>query len=120
VKWRIWYADGRSVSSDDCAPSDAPGYGVQAIAQPDRTPGTGNVGHVVLSGHDWYYWRTDSEEWAGCDGNSIFDLILHREPITGVCQGRRIPTERYNEILHLAAEMGLPRKSGFRPTGERA
>ncbi len=116
--WRIWYSDGTTVSSEDCAPAAVPGYGVQAIAQADQTPGTGNVGHLVLAGHDWYYWRTDSEEWAGGDQAGLFDLILHREPIVGICQGRRIPIVRYNQILKEASEVGLPAKSGFR-RGER-
>lgn len=122
--WMLWYADGSTVSSEDCAPADVPGYGVEVIAQPDRTPGTGNVGYLVLAGYDWYYWRTDSKEWAGAAGDtSIWDLILHREPIVGICQGRRVQPELYQGFLDEAQAWadaaGLPRKSGFNPV-ERA
>lgn len=112
------------VSGDDCAPADVPGYGLQCIAQPDHTPGIGNVGYLVLAGYDWYAWHVEAEEWFGMNGDgSLFDQILHREPITGICQGRRLPRTRYDAVLALAkawaAEQGLPEKSGYRP-GERA
>lgn len=120
MAWRIWYADGSTYGSDDGPPERAPGYGVQAFAQPDRTPGVGNVGYLVLAGYDWYFWRLDSHEWAGVAGDpAIFDLILHREPITGICAGRAMPRARYHEILAAAqawAEaQSLPRKSGRAP-----
>jgi hypothetical protein len=122
--WRIWYSDGTTVSGQGAPPDDVPGYGVEAIAQPDPTPGVGNVGYRRLGGFDWYYWRVDDQEWAGAMGDaSIWDLILHREPIACVCQGRRISDVRYKAILDEAAEwarqMGLPAKSGVRPGVEQ-
>ena len=122
--WRVYYANGSTVDSTQCAPADVPGYGAEVIAQPDPTPGVGNVGYVVLAGYDWYYWRTDDEEWAGAAGDSsIWDLILHREPIIGICQGRRMSRERYHRLLHEAAEwakaQGLPVKSALQ-VGEMA
>lgn len=111
---RLWYGDG---STYDGPPELAPGWGLQVIGQPDRTQGTGNVGYLLLHGYDWYFWRTDTQEWMGCAGNtSILDLILAREPIVGICQGRLMPRSRYDAIVAEARawadEMGLPRKSG--------
>ncbi len=118
--WCLWYADGSTVDSTNCDPVCVPGYGVQVIGQPDRTPGSGNVGYTTLRGYDWFYWRLDSQEWLGCMGDaSIWDLILHREPIVGVCQGRRLPDTRFAVIRAAAEEwarqMNLPAKSAFRP-----
>lgn len=122
--WRIYYGDGSTYSSEDGSPENAPGFGVQAIAHPDWTQGVGNVGYLVLAGYDWYAWQLEAEEWFGMNGEgSLFDQILHREPIVGICQGRRIPRARYDSILgeaHAWAEaQSLPAKSGFR-SDERA
>jgi len=122
--WRIWYADGSTYSGEGLPPDDVPGYGVEAFAQPDPTPGVGNVGYLLLAGYDWYYWRTDDKEWAGATGDtSIWDLILHREPIVCICQGRRMSRARYHRLLDEAAKwaktQGLPVKSAFQ-VGERA
>ena len=124
IAWRIFYTDGMIFDSGQGRPADAPGYGVEVIVQPDPTPGIGNVSYVCLAGYDWYYWRTDDEEWAGAAGDaSIWDLILHREPIVGICQGRRVSRERYHRLLDEAAEwakaQGLPTKNTFQ-VGERA
>jgi hypothetical protein len=118
--WRIWYADGSTVDSTQSAPAGVPGHGLEVIVQPDSTPGIGNVGYVRLAGFDWYYWRSDDEEWGGAMGDpAIFDLILHREPIVGICQGRRISRARFEAIKAEAANwaeaQGLPVKSARRP-----
>lgn len=115
--WCIFYADGSTVTSEDCAPQDVPGFGVQAIAQPDPTNGTGNVGYVVLSGHEWYYWHTEAQEWLMAENDrSLLDLKRLRRPIVGESSGERIPRARYERILALAGEWAetqeLPRKSG--------
>lgn len=122
--WCIWYADGSMVDSTQCKPADVPGYGVEVIAHPDPTEGVGNVGYVLLAGYDWYYWRTDDEEWGGAAGDSsMWELILHREPIVGVCQGRRLSLKRYHHLLDEAEKWakahGLPAKSALK-VGERA
>ena len=74
----------------------------------------------MLAGYDFYFWRLDTEEWAGVAGDAaMWDLILHREPITGVCAGRLMPRARYEAILAQAqawaADRGLPRKSALAP-----
>lgn len=122
--WRIFYADGSTFDSAQGAPEDTPGHGVEVIVQPDPTPGVGNVGYICLAGYDWYAWHTVDKEWFGVAGDtSIWDLILHREPIVGICMGRRVSRARYHELLGEAAawakEQGLPAKSALQ-VGERA
>ena len=118
-RWRIWYADNSTISSDECEPQDVPGYGLEVIGQPDRTLGTGNVGYLVLAGYDYYFWHLEAKEWAGARSEAaMWDLILHRQPIIGICAGRlMLPRSRYDALLAQArlwaAEMGLPAKSGF-------
>lgn len=119
--WCIWYADGSTVSSDESEPQDVLGYGLEVIAQPDRTLGTGNVGYLVLAGYDYYYWHLEAQEWGAARSEAaMWDLILHRQPITGICAGRlMLPKSRYETLLEKAhawaAEMGFPPKSGFQP-----
>ena len=120
--WRLWYADGSTVSSDECEPQDVLGYALEVVAQPDPTPGTGNVGYQTITGN-FVYFRTDCDLWIAAELESdVMELILAREPIVGVCRGRRLPDARFRAILAEAQEwaeaQGLPTKSGFRP-GER-
>lgn len=120
MAWRLWYSDGSAVGSESRAPEEVPGFGLIAIAQPDRTPGTGNVGYLVVAGYDWYAWHTGDLEWFGVAGDtSIWDHILHREPIVGICQGRRVSRARYEALLAeariWAEAQRLPVKSGRRP-----
>lgn len=119
-KWCIWYADGSTITSNDCAPQEVPGFGVQAIAQPDRRLGVGNVGYTVLAGTDWYYWHIEAGEWLTAENDrSLLDLRRLRRPITAESSGERIPRARYDAILAEAAAwaeaQGLPPKSGFQP-----
>jgi len=119
VKWKIWHADGSTFSNLDGGPEDAPSYGVQVIAQRDGDPGASNVGRVLLHLHDWYYYRTDTEEWCGGDLLGLLDQLLSRSPIIAVCQGRLIPKARFNEIYQAAkADPDFPPKSAGK-RGER-
>lgn len=118
--WQIWYSDGSVVSSEDCAPADVPGFSVEAIAQPDHTLGTGNVGYTVLAGFEWYYWHTEALEWLAAENDrSLLDLLRLRRPVVGIASGERIPRARYDAILAearaWAQDKVLPRKSGFQP-----
>lgn len=97
--FRIFYGDGATFTG---SPEDAPAHDVQAIVQPDQRKGTGNVGTVVLSGWDWYYWREDLGEWWGSDLHGLLDQLLSRQPVNHVCQGRHCPSDRYREIINAA------------------
>lgn len=111
-RWRIYYGDGSTFDSEAGGPEDAPAYDVQTIVQADNTPEPANVGRQVLRLHDWYYWRVDEGVWVGGDLMGIIDLLLAREPIIALCQGRRIPVVRYNAIVARAmSDPDFPRKS---------
>lgn len=112
MNWKIYYGDGSTFSSDDGLPNDAPSYNVQVIVQPDKTNGGGNVGRQTMHLHDWYYWRTDVQDWYGGDLHGLLDLLLSRAPITAICQGRVIPTNQFQIILKRAkTDLGFPNKS---------
>lgn len=125
--WRIWYADGGIVSSEDCRPEDIPperGYGAIAIAKPDmralHEPGAMGQPWLILSRQNYFYWRTDDGDWFGADGiTSMIDLILANEPIGRVLQGRMMPYARYfslmDEATAWAAARGLPAKTSLSP-----
>lgn len=53
VRWRVWYDDGSSVSSEDVAPEDAPLDGVVAIGEEDD------------EGKKQIYWGQDYYQWTG-------------------------------------------------------
>jgi len=112
MQWRIYYGDGSTYSSNDGSPQSASPYDVQAIVQPDKEAGCANVGRLCLRLHDWYYYRTDEELWYGGDLVGILDLLLGREPIIALCQGRMMPTNRFNEIVKIAmSDPDFPQKS---------
>ena len=111
--WRIYYGDG---STFEGRPEDAPAYDVQAIVQPDRRKGPGNVGSVVLHAWDWYYWREDLGEWWGSDLHGLLDQLLSRQPVRHVCQGRHCPSDRYVEIVAEARKTAELRRGN--PAGQ--
>lgn len=111
MEWKIYYSDG-TYSSDQGPPESVSPYDVQVIVQPDNNQSVGNVGCLLLRLHDWYYYRTDSKEWAGGDLHGILDLFMAREPIVALCQGRRIPVNQFNAIYERAKDdPDFPRKS---------
>lgn len=64
MRWKIWYDDGTTFSSDDGPAEIAPMDGVQAVVQ---WQDNGNVD--VLEGHEYYWWTGDC--WAHGRLNSL-------------------------------------------------
>ncbi len=109
-RWRLYYADGTIFSSDDGLPGDAPAFGVQCAVQPDP-----EVGRLCLNGWDWYYYHHGHREWWGSDLHGLLDHLLHRTPITAICQGRNVHNTDYRRIMKRAQQdPDFPRKSGVR------
>lgn len=95
LRWRIYYDDGPTFSSEDGDPVDAPAYGVICIVACDPA-----VNRIILNGWDWYYY--DGQEWWGGDIYGLLDRLCHRIPTFAVCQGRTVRNEDYGRIMGLA------------------
>lgn len=56
MRWKAWLDNGKTYSSDDCAPNDIPSDGVLVIVEKkrDRTI-------TVHEGRDYYFWN--GENW---------------------------------------------------------
>lgn len=112
MDWKIYYGDRSTFSSEQGDPEDAPAYNVQVIIQKDNEKGCGNIGTLHLRLHDWYYYRISENMWYGGDLHGILDLILSREPIIAICQGRMLPKCDYKEIEKAAMnDSDFPAKS---------
>ena len=92
MTWKIYYADGSTFSSEDGRPEDAPGHGVLAIADKNAA----NTVHMF----DWYYWRTDVEEWWGSNVHGVLYQFCKYPDITrAIKQGELVQTPQYNEVV---------------------
>lgn len=107
VKWRIYYGDGLTYSSEDGLINGSYPFNVQAVVQADE-----DVGRQILNGFDWYIYK--SGRWYGIlDIPSLLDQAVHDlEQITIIRMGRMIPSKQYQGIMRRAREDGdFPEKS---------
>lgn len=71
MKWKIYYGDGSTFSSNDGSPGEAPITNVQVIVQPGKASGR--------------YWQTQSDyyvfwydRWVGTDVAGVLDFLAYR------------------------------------------
>lgn len=100
MRWRIYYGDGTTFSSEDGKPELAPALDVQAIVQPERDEY--GVGRHVLNGRDYYVWLgAEHQDWDTVDLFGLYDY-LQRPGWKRVLFGRSIPTATFREIMQRA------------------
>ena len=108
MRWRIYYGDGTTFSSEDGLPFDAPTSNVQAILQSDIN---GPKGWILirteLTGEGYYCWRDDGYGWDNHDQSGFFDYLFNYRGPKMVIFGRTIPTEEYRAIVSRAITEGL-------------
>jgi len=63
--WEVWFADGRVVTSDDCAPAALPRERVVIILQPGAHERTGWKDQLLTVNH--VFFRTDLDCWTEHD-----------------------------------------------------
>ena len=114
MKWRIYYGDGSTFSSEDGAPHEIPpekrhDVMVCAVANIDHT------GRDCWNQSDFYIHHAEIG-WTPVDWTGLLDQMLHNTHlVTAVLQGRVTSDQRFQEILQRAkTEQGLPRKSADR------
>jgi hypothetical protein len=92
ARWAVYYADGSRWTDLDGECPEAPGWGVQCIAEHDP-----DVGRTITHRRD-YYLRVDGE-WTGVDLCGLLDNLV----ALGVLKvGRTIRTSRHREIYQSA------------------
>jgi len=92
ARWRIYYDDGSTFSSDDGLPEDAPGYGVLAIEQ-DRE-------NTVLCSQDFYLFRNDYGCWIEVHIEGLIDhLVTSAHHVRAVKAGRTVPLSVFKSVL---------------------
>ncbi len=107
LRWRIYYADGSTYSSDDGSANGAPTYGVQAVCQPCP-----DVGLETLHAFDYYTYMY--KRWLGFTGrDALVDHVATYAPaIKALVVGRQIPREQYQAVMRVALhDPDFPRKS---------
>jgi hypothetical protein len=90
--------------SDDGPPESVPPVNVQIIAQ-----ATIKEGRVLISGHDFYWWDSDTDQWMGGDQFGLYDHLMRH---SGVKFARSMRTADFETLFQRAvADPDLPRKS---------
>jgi hypothetical protein len=108
--WIIYYDDGRSFTSDDGPPEQAPKDGVQVVALKDIA-----VGKILWHGYDYYCWHKEGCWIPHTETGMKFYLSKADEPGI-VINGYWIPPQRWTAIYNAAVEDSrLPFKTGIDP-----
>lgn len=117
--WRIYYADGTTFDSYEGAPDESPDKGVICVVQPDKAPGSYNVGRDTQNEKDWFLCYDN--QWLAVStpgmkmhikSNRLFNLQAARE-------GMMLPFVEYRKIMDKAlADMDFPRPAGKRAAKE--
>lgn len=119
--WKLYYDDRTTCSSNDGSWTDAPPWGVMAVAYVDDV-----VGYERDTGD--FYIMPESQPWA-CDAWGLMDYLLVRgalapnQPLTdltadelvaaGVKFGRSVRHDEWREIISwINSDPELPHKSG--------
>ena len=106
MKWKIFYPDGASYSSDDGDPALAPKRGVQAIAVTDSM-----IGRRIERSENFYIWTPANGGWRGADKFGLFDYLI--DPgYKIVLFGRTLSEDEYRKIWdRVSNDSDLPPRS---------
>ena len=106
IKWQIYYDDGSTFSDEDGLPAEAPGHGIQIIAEADPV-----VGLQLQSGKD--FWIRRNDRWIGVD---LVGLLDHLVSTGHVKQGRMLTNAEFSAVQTRAlSDRRLARKSARHP-----
>ena len=90
-KWKIWYDDGTTYSSDDGLPEDAPVDGVQAILQ--WLP---YDNYDIIPPNDYFWWLED--RWVSGSVSGLERCLRKRSQVI-LLFGRWAGSKLYYKIL---------------------
>lgn len=115
-KWKIFYSDESTFSSEEGSPLEAPSFGILVIVQSDSGE-VDSVGREVLNRWDWYFYEPTRGEWWGCDLQGLLDRLLHNLPTVAVKQGRSVHNSLYKKVVNKATkDPDFPIRSGSKFT----
>lgn len=107
MRWRIYYADGSTFSSEDGGPEEAPTRGVIVIASEAANERGFTLQHGGPHAKDYYLWREDADGWCLADMGGLWDYLLSRNGWKVVLSGETIRTEEYLRIVGVASSEGV-------------
>jgi hypothetical protein len=93
VKWKIFYDDGTTVSSDSSKPEEAPVDGILAIVEKK-----GNNTIMVHQNNEYYYWT--GENWISGGLNSLERWL--RKELPNLKYGRWTKESVWRQVLEEA------------------
>ena len=103
-RWRIWYADGSTFTSEDGDPADAPGAHVVVVAQtsPARDHAYTMSGQSLntVHGYDWYIYSQGS--WFATNLMGLCQYLLDPGPKV-IKMGRWVPPDVFDWAMSEAA-----------------
>jgi hypothetical protein len=82
-RWKLWYEDGSTFSSDQGEPNDSPVSGLLAVGQP------GVDYKDVVWNENFYIYRRDHGYWSGHDVFGLVDQVTHFAPVIGCVRAGR-------------------------------
>lgn len=108
MKFKVYYSNGTTCSSDEYTPETLPARDVQVIVQDDP-----DVGWATTHTRDYYLWRDG--RWVGADIFGLWDY-LSRPGWKRVLFGRTLLRDEFNEVYQRAkADKNFASKHGFLP-----
>lgn len=108
MRWKVYYGDGSTFSSEDGTPEECPTRGVQVVAQEDE-----DHGKILLTSDDYYWWDGERESWFCGDRFGLYDYLC-RPGWKKVLFGRTLTDEEYEEVHSRAiGDDFLPDKSAM-------
>lgn len=96
MRWRIYYADGSTYSSEDGPGEEAPPYGMQVILQADEVTGTRRLRYG-----DFYTYHAEADEWMAHDLPGMIFQMTDRGYIK---HGAAIPVDQWRAIYAAACD----------------
>lgn len=101
-RWKIWYADGSTFSSEDGSVEDAPWHGVVAIGRWAKSVGSGSIIANNLVGRSYYIYSKSEGRWTGHEDIG-FAIKMAKHPYDCALKfGEEIYVGLYSEIKHKA------------------
>ena len=95
-RWKIYYDDGSTFSSDQGSPEQAPSLGFICAVGYDEE---GN--RYIMHGYDHYSYDLESEQWFGSDIAGLLDRLLHNK-VFAYKMGRTLTKSAFREIMSRA------------------
>ena len=96
MRWKVYYGDGSTFSSDQGSPLSAPTHNVQIILE-----ATEKEGVIRLSGKDYYWFDQDLDQWCAGDFMGMVDYAMR---CSTVKQARSMTTADFDALFQVCVD----------------